>query len=166
MFAFLLLSFFKGDSCHTSPRSSHSETSSTTTTSSVGPTIGDNGFWVSRYVTPSPNPTPTETALTGSSLSLNVHLFICSVTFAAMLAWIAVDNSSFNYRFPFKWRLFVSLWKVIIKVRFRHQQYSLLKIRQNVVTIRTPKYLRIERILTFIDRAQKQDVFLMELLHT
>ncbi|XP_022648896.1 uncharacterized protein LOC111245183 isoform X1 [Varroa destructor] len=106
MFAFLLLSFFKGDSCHASPRSSHSETSSTTTTSSVGPTIGDNGFWVSRYVTPSPNPTPTETALTGSSLSLNVHLFICSVTFAAMLAWIAVDNSSFNYRFPFKWRLF------------------------------------------------------------
>lgn len=38
--------------------------------------------------------------------AIGVHIFVCLLTITAMVAWIAVDNSSFNYRFPFKWKLF------------------------------------------------------------
>lgn len=110
MFAILLLSFFKGDSCHSGLSPTHSEAITTSAPSSAGSTVGqDNHPWLPLDATPSSSPAPTVAVSTGLPLSLGVHLFVCFVTFAAMLAWIAVDNSSFNYRFPFKWKLFVSV---------------------------------------------------------
>ncbi|OQR73608.1 hypothetical protein BIW11_01115 [Tropilaelaps mercedesae] len=108
MFAILLLSFFKGDSCHIELHSPHSET--TTTAPSSGSVVDDGQHWIpseasSEHGVLLTNASPPSRP-SGLPISINVHLFICFVTFAAMLAWIAVDNSSFNYRFPFKWKLF------------------------------------------------------------
>ncbi|XP_018496718.1 uncharacterized protein LOC100906466 [Galendromus occidentalis] len=70
-----------------------------------------------------------------SSSFFGIHLFFCILSLIAMVAWIAIDNSSFNYRFPFKWKFFDCCVYCVLIVLLLISSSVLVKLRNRSALI-------------------------------